>query len=228
MTVSTIVLLVHHDDVLREALVEQCQTRGGFDMRQAPGVEAALALARQTPLDLVLLKGQEPDTSCAEACARFRADGIRAPILILSDDESDTARQRALERGASDHIQQPFLMSDLIDRVRGHVRSFEQAEQAQIRIGPYQFYPTLKCLVDESGLDIRLTEKETSILKYLHRAGDKAVGRDELLSRVWGYNAAVTTHTLETHIYRLRQKIEPVPGVARLLVTADGGYRLAG
>jgi DNA-binding response OmpR family regulator len=73
---------------------------------------------------------------------------------------------------------------------------------------------------------IRLTEKEAAILKFLYRAGTRAVARQVLLNEVWGYNAAVTTHTLETHIYRLRQKIEPDPANARLLVTEGGGYRL--
>jgi DNA-binding response OmpR family regulator len=75
------------------------------------------------------------------------------------------------------------------------------------------------------GKKIRLTDKETNILKYLYRAGGKVVSREELLTEVWGYNAGVTTHTLETHVYRLRQKIEPDPS-ARLLMTEAGGYRL--
>ena len=84
----------------------------------------------------------------------------------------------------------------------------------------------MKLLVTEDDKKIRLTEKETNILKYLYRAGGKPVARDELLAEVWGYNAAVTTHTLETHIYRLRQKVEPDPAHARLLLTDAGGYRL--
>ena len=94
------------------------------------------------------------------------------------------------------------------------------------QIGPYSFRPAGKVLVDPKGKKIRLTEKETNILKYLYRAGAKPVSREELLTEVWGYNAGVTTHTLETHIYRLRQKIEPEPGQARLLLTDAGGYRL--
>jgi DNA-binding response OmpR family regulator len=73
---------------------------------------------------------------------------------------------------------------------------------------------------------IRLTEKEAAILKFLYRAGARAVARQVLLNEVWGYNAGVSTHTLETHIYRLRQKIEPDPTNVRLLITEGGGYRL--
>ena len=95
-----------------------------------------------------------------------------------------------------------------------------------LRIGPYEFRPSAKLLLDDRGRKVRLTEKETSILKYLYRAGAKAVSREELLTEVWGYNAGVTTHTLETHVYRLRQKVEPDPANASILLTEAGGYRL--
>jgi hypothetical protein len=91
----------------------------------------------------------------------------------------------------------------------------------------YSFKPSAKMLLARDGSrKLHLTEKETAILKYLYRVGDRAVPREMLLDQVWGYNAGVTTHTLETHIYRLRQKIEPDPASPRLLVTEAGGYRL--
>ena len=112
-------------------------------------------------------------------------------------------------------------------RGRVEIRQHGQSEDAVFAIGPYTFRPASKLLVDGNGGKIRLTEKETSILKYLYRAGERVVTRDVLLHEVWGYNAGVTTHTLETHVYRLRQKIEPEPANARLLLTEAGGYRLA-
>ena len=92
---------------------------------------------------------------------------------------------------------------------------------------PIRSNPHSRLLVTSDDKKIRLTEKETNILKFLHRSTEDVVPRDILLHEVWGYNAGVTTHTLETHIYRLRQKIEPDPGKARLLVTENGGYRLS-
>ena len=106
------------------------------------------------------------------------------------------------------------------------MRTHEQSEDAIFQLGPYTFKPAMKMLIDQKDRKIRLTEKETNILKFLYRAQDGVVARDVLLHEVWGYNAGVTTHTLETHIYRLRQKIEPDPSSARLLVTESGGYRL--
>ena len=109
-----------------------------------------------------------------------------------------------------------------------HLPFLALSEDAVFAIGPYTFKPAAKLLLDnEKRKKVRLTEKETSILKYLFRAGDRAVSRDVLLNEVWGYNAGVTTHTLETHVYRLRQKIEPDPANARLLLTEQGGYKLA-
>jgi DNA-binding response OmpR family regulator len=121
----------------------------------------------------------------------------------------------------------PFRFAVLMARVHAHLRSHEQSEEAVYRIGPYTFRPSAKLLLDAGGRKkVRLTEKETAILKYLYRAGDHAIARDTLLGEVWGYNAGVTTHTLETHVYRLRQKIERDPTRAEILVTEPGGYRL--
>ena len=93
-------------------------------------------------------------------------------------------------------------------------------------VGPYSFRPGSKMLTGANARKVRLTEKETAILRFLYRAGQQPVSRETLLQEVWGYNSGVTTHTLETHIYRLRQKIEPEPGQARLLLTDAGGYGL--
>ncbi len=131
-----------------------------------------------------------------------------------------------LDAGANDYVTKPFRFAVLLARIRAQVRSHETSEDATFRIGPYEFKPALKVLVDQTQKKTRLTEKETNILKYLYRAGGKPITREELLTEVWGYNAGVTTHTLETHVYRLRQKIEPDPANARLLMTDAGGYRL--
>jgi len=93
------------------------------------------------------------------------------------------------------------------------------------RFSAYLFRPGAKLLTGDGARRIRLTEKEANILKFLAAAG-RTVPRETLLHEVWGYSPAVTTHTLETHIYRLRRKIEENPGRAKILVTEDGGYRL--
>jgi len=152
---------------------------------------------------------------------------------MLTGNTGEASEILGLNSGANDYVTKPFRFGVLLARLRAHLRTFEQSEDAVFQTGPYSFKPAAKKLTppeDPSGKpvrDIRLTEKETNILKYLYRAGGKAVARDELLEEVWGYNSGVTTHTLETHVYRLRQKIELVKGEATLLLTQPGGYSLA-
>ena len=145
---------------------------------------------------------------------------------MLTGADTDSDAILGLDAGANDYVTKPFRFGVLLARIRAHLRSHEQSEDAVFTIGPYSFRPSAKTLLDENGKKVRLTEKETAILKFLYRAGSKTVGRDTLLAEVWGYNSGVTTHTLETHVYRLRQKIEPEKGTAQLLITEPGGYRL--
>ena len=155
-----------------------------------------------------------------------------APFLALyseyicSDEESHQAFIKAWSAGANDYVTKPFRFAVLLARIRAQLRQHEQSEDAVFNVGPYVFKPSQKIMTEENGSKIRLTEKETSILKFLMRADGKVVTRDVLLEEVWGYNSGVTTHTLETHIYRLRQKIEADPSRAAILVTEGGGYKL--
>ena len=220
------ILLVDDDNDLREALAEQFDLHDGFEPPQATSGAEALRVASETRLDLILLDIDMPDMDGRETCKLLRQRGFRAPIIMLTGQDSDADTILGLDAGANDYVTKPFRFSVLLARVRAQLRTFEQSEDAVFQLGPYEFQPAMKLLVGQDGKKVRLTEKETNILKYLYRAGGKPVAREELLSEVWGYNAAVTTHTLETHVYRLRQKIEPDPASARLLLTDGGGYRL--
>ncbi|MGV9006893.1 MAG: response regulator transcription factor [Brevundimonas sp.] len=219
-------LIIDDDDDLREALAEQLALHEEFRTVQAANAMDGIRLGREVRADLILLDVDLPDMDGREACRELRKAGVSTPIVLLTGQASDADTVLGLESGANDYVTKPFRFAVLLARIRAHLRSHEQSEDAVFRIGPYEFRPAGKMMIDEKGRKIRLTEKETSILKYLYRAGAKAVMREELLAEVWGYNAGVTTHTLETHIYRLRQKIEPEPGQARLLLTDTGGYRL--
>ena len=132
----------------------------------------------------------------------------------------------AFDAGANDYVTKPFKFAVLLARIRAQLRQHEQSEDATFKVGPYTFKPGSKLLVSDKGSKLKLTEKETAILRFLYRSSQKVVPRDTLLQEVWGYNAQVTTHTLETHIYRLRQKIEKDPSEAQILVTEQGGYKL--
>ena len=220
------ILLVDDDPDLREALADQLVLTEEFDVFEAGDGEGGLARAREQLYDLVILDVGLPDMDGRELCRLMRKQGVKCPILMLTGHASDGDQIQGLDAGANDYIAKPFKLPVLLARIRAQLRQHEQSEDAVFAVGPYSFRPAAKLLLDEREKKIRLTEKETNILKYLYRAGSAVVARDVLLHEVWGYNAGVTTHTLETHIYRLRQKIEPDPANARLLVTEPGGYRL--
>jgi DNA-binding response OmpR family regulator len=223
------ILIVDDDRALRETLAEQLAVDGEFVAVEATTAAEAeeKLIASDARFDAVILDIGLPDGDGRDLCARLRRHGMKVPIIMLTgaDDEQDVVR--ALDAGANDYIAKPFRLAELLARLRAQLRSFENSEDAVFSIGPYMFRPSAKLLQDQArNRRIRLTEKEAAILKFLYRAGTRPVARQVLLNEVWGYNAAVTTHTLETHIYRLRQKIEPDPSNARLLVTEGGGYRL--
>jgi len=226
MTAKKHILIVDDEADFRDTLAEQFELSDGFTVLTAGTGEEALAHAAAQRVDVIVLDVDMPGITGVETCRRLRAAGVRAPIIMLTGRTGEADTVAGLDAGANDYVGKPFTFSVLLARVRAQLRSFEQTEDATFEIGPYEFRPSTKTLRTKEGKRIRLTEKETEILKYLYRAGGKAVARETLLSEVWGYNAAVTTHTLETHIYRLRQKVEPDPGNARLLMTDPGGYRL--
>jgi DNA-binding response OmpR family regulator len=229
MTGPRPILVVDDDEALRESLCEQLSHDGEFVPMQAGSMAEALAslAAEDARFDAIILDIGLPDGDGRDLCARLRKQGVRMPILMLTGADGEQDIVRGLDSGANDYIAKPFRVSELTARLRAQLRVFDNSEDAVFTVGPYTFRPSAKLLMDAArNRKIRLTEKEAAILKYLYRANGRPVGRQILLNEVWGYNSAVTTHTLETHIYRLRQKIEPDPTQARLLLTEGGGYRL--
>jgi DNA-binding response OmpR family regulator len=220
------ILLVDDDDDLREALSEQLDMTEDFDVFEAGDGQKAMERVKEALYDLIILDVGLPDTDGRELCRLMRKQGVKSPILMLTGHDSDADTILGLDAGANDYVSKPFKFPVLLARIRAQLRQHEQSEDAVFTLGMYTFKPAMKMLITKDDRKIRLTEKETNILKYLYRSSDGVVARDVLLHEVWGYNAGVTTHTLETHIYRLRQKIEPDPSNARLLVTESGGYRL--
>jgi len=218
--------LVDDDAELRKTLIDQLINYREFELDEAATGAEALQKARAGHIDLMILDVGLPDMDGREAVKILRSEGFKAPIIMLTGHDSDADEILGLESGANDYITKPFRFSVLLARIRAALRQHDQSEDVVFTIGQYSFQPAAKLLESTDGGKVRLTDKETSILKYLYRQGPKTITRDVLLKEVWGYNNRVTTHTLETHIYRLRQKIERDPSNARLLVTEEGGYRL--
>lgn len=228
MSTGKQVLIVDDETPLLEMLSEQLQLHEEFVPIIATSGTAALELVKNDYFDVIILDVGLPDMDGREVCRLMRRSGVKSPIIMLTGADTDADTILGLDAGANDYITKPFRLGVLLARLRAHIRQHERSDDAVFTIGPYSFQPGAKLLLEtETNKKVRLTDKEAAILKYLYRAGGKVISRDVLLDEVWGYNAGVTTHTLETHVYRLRQKIEEDPSNARILLTEPGGYRLA-
>lgn len=229
MTALRQILIVEDDAALRATLAEQILSTGEFEAGEAASAAQAEAMLTKGDVryDAVLLDVGLPDADGRDFCAKLRRDGLQMPVIMVTGADAEQDMVRGLDSGANDYLAKPFRLPELLARVRAQLRTFDNSDDATFVIGPYTFRPSARMLHDAtSKRRIRLTDKESGILKLLYRAGGKPVPRAVLLDEVWGYNSSVTTHTLETHIYRLRQKIEPVSAKPSLLVTMAGCYQL--
>jgi DNA-binding response OmpR family regulator len=223
----TKILLVDDNVDLADALLEQIALHDEFEITLSASATEAYEALKAQDFGLILLDIGLPDQDGRETCKKMRDLNVTVPIIMLTGAASEADLILGLDAGANDCITKPFRFGELLARMRAHLRQHEKSETAALNIGPYIFQPAVKLLTrEDDGARIRLTEKETNILKFLFRQSSQTVSREVLLHEVWGYNAGVTTHTLETHIYRLRQKIESNPSEAQILLTDEGGYRL--
>ncbi|MDA9089028.1 response regulator transcription factor, partial [Amylibacter sp.] len=176
--------------------------------------------------NIVIINSQPSKLNGHNLTKKLRTGSFKNPIIMLisQSDASNTDNKHTIE--ANEYITKPFKYPELLKSIKLHLRHFERAEDTQYNLGSYLFKPNSKVLEANGNKSIRLTEKENDILKFLYQNLETIVSREILLHEVWGYNSKVTTHTLETHIYRLRQKIEVDPANACFLITEAGGYRL--
>ncbi len=218
------ILLVDDDAPLRMALADQLELHEEFETSQ---VETGSDALEADNFDAVLLDVGLPDMDGREVCRALRRKGAHTPIIMLTALEGEADTILGLDSGANDYVPKPFWAGVLLARLRSHLRQYELSEDASFPVGPYTFRPAAKILHHNlEDRDISLSDKESAILKYLYRAGDAMVTCDTLFSEIWDYNATLMTHTLQTHIYRLRQKIEEHPSQPEILVSEPGGYRL--
>lgn len=230
MTALPRILLADDDVALRQSVAEQLPLLDAVETVEAGTGAEALAVVAAVMPSAAVVGSSLPDMDGPGLCRRLRDAGMDGPVILLTRAGDEAGAVAGLEAGASETLARPFRLGTLVTRLRTLQRAAAQRQGGVVlTIGPYRFNPAAKLLeAAGGGRRVRLTEKEAAILDYLHRAatGAGVVGREELLGEVWGYTAGVTTHTLETHIYRLRQKIEADPANAAILVTEPGGYRL--
>ena len=226
MSAARPILIIEDDDALRLVLADQIAASGVFHPTAAATLEEARGhlAAPDARFDAIILDIALPDGDGRDFCTKIRKQGHMMPIIMLTGatDEDDVVS--GLNAGANDYIIKPFRANELLARLQAQLRRFDSSEDAVFTIGPYTFRPAAKLLIrTDTRQRIRLTSKEVDILKFFHRRANCIVPRQVLMAEVWGYSAGVETHTAETHIYRLRQKIDDTN--CRLLVTAPGGYR---
>jgi DNA-binding response OmpR family regulator len=221
------ILLVEDDQALRVSLAQQLRSIGNFVVTEVGTAAEALAATTNKLFDVQILDVGLPDMDGCDLCRLMRRNDVKSPIIMLTGRNTDANQIMGLDAGANDYITKPFRLNLLLARLRVQLRQHEKSDDAVFMIGRYKFRPASKILLDENaGRKIRLSAKETAILKYLARSGGKVVSREELFRGVWRHKPRMTSHTLQTHIYRMRQKIEIDPSRAVLLVSEPGGYRL--
>ena len=218
------IVIVDDDPGVRELLTEFL-VENGFGAEAVANGAALRDRLERRECDLIVLDIMMPGMDGLSLCRKVRAES-QTPIIMLTGHDTDSDTILGLESGANDYVAKPFRFAVLLARIRAQLRQHEASEDAVFSVGPYSFRPGSKMLTGANARKVRLTEKETAILRFLYRAGQMPVSRETLLQEVWGYNSGVTTHTLETHIYRLRQKIEKDAANPEILVTEAGGYKL--
>ena len=229
MSATRPILIVEDDDALRQVLADQVASSGVYQSVEAATLDEASRFLgdAEARFDSIILDINLPDGDGRDFCAQLRKLGHTMPIIMLTGSSNEDDVVRGLNAGANDYIAKPFRANELLARLQAQLRVFDNSEDAVFTIGPYTFRPAAKALIGpDKKQRLRLTAKEVDIIKFLYRHPNQVVSRQTLLDEVWGYNAGVTTHTLETHVYRLRQKIELDPSKAEILVTEPGGYRL--
>ena len=224
---TTKILLINNDKDLGEALVFQLLLDEKYQIIEINDETSALAQINSNFCDLVIINSQSSALKGYNLTKSIRLAGYKKPIIMLINQNSNLDIPDDQNHKADEYIIKPFRYPVLLKSIETQLHKFKKSKNTQYSIGKYAFKPNSKILETNESRSIRLTEKENNILKFLYKNLGNTVSRETLLHEVWGYNSKVTTHTLETHIYRLRQKIEDDPSNACFLITEPGGYKLS-
>ncbi len=213
--------------MLKELLLDQLQKQGEYLLEESLSVTEAISLIVKEHFDCILIDSSLADVSLSNLCKNIRQEGVRSPIILVAEELGEDVAIVALDAGANDYVLKPFKINVLVAKIRSNIRQFEQSEFAILRFGRFSFKPGDKILLNNSSKEeVRLTDKETAIIKLLYLSGGEVVTRATLLEEVWGYNTTLTTHTLETHIYRIRQKVGNASSGQDFIATESEGYRM--
>ena len=219
-------LVVDDDMILRTTLREQFEAEGFDQISEAGSLfEAFREVEERTP-DLLILDIRLPDGNGVEICRKLRERGFEKPIIMLTGQNAEEDIISSLEAGANDYVVKPMRMGELLARVKSQLWQHKASDTARFSISGLSFIPANKLLkLADDSRKVILTEKEATILEYLYRAYPTCVSKEELLTEVWGFQNGLSTHTVETHIYRLRQKVKRLTKQP-VIITTSTGYAL--
>ena len=227
MALSSLILIVENNSLFSASLCQQLGLEGFKNVIEVGLLANLDHMLRDVSPDLVLLSTQMPDGNSVDVCRKLRSDGFFKSIIMLIPKGAEDAIALALEAGANNYVVKPLRMFELIALIRSQLFQPRAFDDMQLEIGNLSFAPANKMLCDIGGDNMQtLTEKEATILKFLYQAFPSDISKAQILAEVWGFQNTVTTHTLETHIYRLRQKISQLTD-KQIVLTTESGYRLA-
>lgn len=220
-------LVVDDDTFFRATLMEQFAAEGFDEVYEA---ETLIETFREIDLrnpDLIILDIRLRDGNGIEICRKLRERGFLKPIIMLTGQNAEQDIISSLEAGANDYVIKPMRLGELLARVKSQLLQHKVSDTAQFSIGGLSFLPANKLLKSKDETrKVILTEKESTILKYFYFAHPNCVKKEELLAEVWGFQNGLSTHTVETHIYRLRQKIKRLTK-RNIILTGTQGYSLS-
>jgi len=224
------ILVVEDEADLVRALVINLGREGHEVVHTGRGDEALAVAVREAP-DLVLLDVMLPGASGLDVCRQLRARGIDVPIVMLTARAEEVDRVVGLEIGADDYVTKPFGLRELIARINARLR--REGHRSMLRRGRHAFGPIEvdfdRARVTRDGHDVVLSGKEFELLAALVQARGQVVTRQQLLHDVWGYGQEPNSRTIDTHVLKLRQKLEEDPAAPRYIMSVYGeGYRFVG
>jgi len=227
----SVVLVVEDDAAIRRGIVDTLRY-AGFDPLECDNGRAAVELALESEIDLVLLDIMLPELDGFSVLDRLRRSHPTLPVIMVTARGAEKDRVRGLTDGADDYVVKPFSAKELLARVEAVLRRSPQRTQdvSRLRVDSRTIDLERREVRWPDGATRQLTEREVAILRYLAVSRDRAVDRKELLHHVWGLNPkGIQTRTVDMHIARLREKLGDDPAEPRIILTVRGkGYMLAG
>ena len=220
------ILIVEDEPDLAFSLQEDLRRQGHEPVHAADG-QQALELGRDRPWDLILLDVMLPKMDGFDVCAALRKSGVSSPIIMLTARAHEAEKELGLDAGADDYVTKPFSLRELRARIRAQLRRSERNATRQVRFGDCEI-DFDRAELRRAGERVEITPQELRLLEALLRNRGRVLSRSQLIDAAWGTGAAITDRAVDTQVFNLRKKIEPVASEPRFLLGVRGlGYRFA-